>query len=268
MSKDPYCERDYSYSQNRELSWLRFNRRVLEESADETVPVLERLKFIAIFASNLDEFFMVRVGSLVDLSAVSPDEVDNKTGQTPGQQLKAIYDTIPSLIEIKDHLYHQVSDLLARYGIVDLDEDTVTQEERRQADEYFRSLVLPILSPQIVSQRHPTPHLGNKELYVVALLRGKSGKASLGFVPLPSSLPRFFLLPGSQGRYLRLETILRHWTPSLFSKYKVEETCVIAATRNADLSFDGEKFEDQEGDFRQLMTQMLKKRANQSIVRL
>ena len=100
MSKDPYCERDYSYSQNRELSWLRFNRRVLEESADETVPVLERLKFIAIFASNLDEFFMVRVGSLVDLSAVSPDEVDNKTGQTPGQQLKAIYDTIPSLIEI------------------------------------------------------------------------------------------------------------------------------------------------------------------------
>ena len=124
-----------------------------------------------------------------------------------------------SWLEIKDHLYHQVSDLLARYGIVDLDEDTVTQEERRQADEYFRSLVLPILSPQIVSQRHPTPHLGNKELYVVALLRGKSGKASLGFVPLPSSLPRFFLLPGSQGRYLRLETILRHWTPTLFSKY-------------------------------------------------
>ena len=268
MSKDPHCERDYSYSQNRELSWLRFDRRVLEESADETVPLLERLKFIAIFASNLDEFFMVRVGSLVDLSAVSPDEVDNKTGQTPGQQLKAIYDTIPSLIEIKDHLYHRVSGLLAGHGIVDLDEDTVTQEERRQADEYFRSLVLPILSPQIVSQRHPTPHLGNKELYVVALLRSKSGKASLGFVPLPASLPRFFLLPGSQGRYLRLETILRHWTPSLFSKYKVEETCVIAATRNADLSFDGEKFEDQEGDFRQLMTQMLKKRANQSIVRL
>ena len=158
--------------------------------------------------------------------------------------------------------------LLAQQGIEDLAYEDLTDQERQQADDYFRSLVLPILSPQIVSQRHPTPHLGNKEQYVVALLRSKSGKASLGFVPLPRSLRPLFLLPGSQGRYLRLETILRHWTPTLFSKYQVEETTVICATRNADLSFDGEKFEDSDADFRQLMTRMLKKRANQSIVRL
>lgn len=270
MSKDPKSSviRDYSYTQNRELSWLRFNRRVLEESADEGVPLLERLKFIAIFSSNLDEFFMVRVGSLVDLAAVSPQEVDNKSGMTPHQQLKAIYETIPALMEIKGQLYARVRRLLAQQGIEDLAYEDLTDQERQQADDYFRSLVLPILSPQIVSQRHPTPHLGNKEQYVVALLRSKSGKASLGFVPLPRSLRPLFLLPGSQGRYLRLETILRHWTPTLFSKYQVEETTVICATRNADLSFDGEKFEDSDADFRQLMTWMLKKRANQSIVRL
>ena len=120
MSKDPKSSRDYSYTQNRELSWLRFNRRVLEESADARVPLLERLKFIAIFTSNLDEFFMVRVGSLVDLAAVSPEDVDNKTGQTPHQQLKAIYEHVPALIQIKDRLYAQVSMLLAEQGIVDL----------------------------------------------------------------------------------------------------------------------------------------------------
>ena len=270
MSKDPKNGqlRDYSYTQNRELSWLRFNRRVLEESADARVPLLERLKFIAIFTSNLDEFFMVRVGSLVDLAAVSPNEVDNKTGQTPQQQLAAIYDHVPGLIQIKDRLYSQVSMLLAEQGIVDLSYADLTEEERKQADGYFRSVVLPILSPQIVSQRHPTPHLGSKELYVAALLRGKGGKASLGLVPVPATLGPLFLLPGSRGRFLRLETILAHWTPTLFGKYQVEETCVISATRNADLSFDGEKFEDSEDDFRQLMTRMLKKRAHQSVVRL
>ena len=117
---------DYSYTQNRELSWLRFNRRVLEEGADETVPGLERLKFIAIFTSNLDEFFMVRVGSLVDLDTVSPEEIDSKSGRNPCQQLKAIYETLPGLIELKGQLFTQVSGLLAREGIVDLAYDQLT----------------------------------------------------------------------------------------------------------------------------------------------
>lgn len=235
---------DYSYTQNRELSWLRFNRRVLEEGADETVPGLERLKFIAIFTSNLDEFFMVRVGSLVDLDTVSPEEIDSKSGRNPCQQLKAIYETLPDLIELKGQLFTQVSGLLAREGIVDLAYDQLTQAEQDQARDYFQATVLPLLSPQIVGQRHPGPRLENKALYVTALLRSKGGKPFLGILPLPAALPPLFLLPGAQGRFLRLETLLLHWAPTLFPRYKVEETCVISATRNADLSFDQEKFED------------------------
>ena len=259
---------DYSYTQNRELSWLRFNRRVLEEAADDLVPPLERLKFISIFSSNLDEFFMVRVGSLLDLSLVSPDEIDNKSGLDPAEQLQAIYEAIPSLLEIKGQLYSRVSTLLAQAGVQDLSYDDLTAEEQAQVDDYFRAVVLPVLSPQIVGQRHPSPRLDNKALYITALLRSKSGKAALGFVPCPASLPPIFPLPESRGRFLRLETILCHWTPTLFKKYTVEELCVISATRNADLSFDREKFEDSDRDFRTMMTQMLKKRANQAIVRL
>lgn len=140
---------------------------------------------------------------------------------------------------------------------MDLTYDQLTQEERAQVKDYFHSVVLPILSPQIVGQRHPTPHLDNKALYITALLRSKSGKTSLGFIPLPTSLPPLFLLPSTRGRFLRLETILRQWAPTLFGKYKVEETCVISATRNADLTFDTEKFEDSEDDFRLLMTKLL-----------
>ena len=269
MPKDPQSVvTDYTYTQNRELSWLRFNRRVLEEGADETVPALERLKFIAIFASNLDEFFMVRVGSLVDMAAVSPEEVDSKSGMRPREQLKAVYEAVPGLIEIKGQLYNRVSGLLAQEGIVDLTYDQLTQEERAQVKDYFHSVVLPILSPQIVGQRHPTPHLDNKALYITALLRSKSGKTSLGFIPLPTSLPPLFLLPGTRGRFLRLETILRQWAPTLFGKYKVEETCVISATRNADLTFDTEKFEDSEDDFRLLMQETLHKRRRMAVVRM
>ena len=269
MSKDfEGIVNDYSYTQNRDLSWLRFNRRVLEEAADDLVPPLERLKFISIFSSNLDEFFMVRVGSLLDLSLVSPDEIDNKSGLDPAEQLQAIYEAIPSLLEIKGQLYSRVSTLLAQAGVQDLSYDDLTAEEQAQVDDYFRAVVLPVLSPQIVGQRHPSPRLDNKALYITALLRSKSGKAALGFVPCPASLPPIFPLPESRGRFLRLETIVCHWTPTLFKKYTVEELCVISATRNADLSFDREKFEDSDRDFRTMMTQMLKKRANQAIVRL
>lgn len=259
---------DYTYTQNRELSWLRFNRRVLEEAADETVPTLERLKFIAIFTSNLDEFFMVRVGSLLDLYALSPGSIDNKCGLGPREQLTAIYDTVPALIETKGQLYRQVSALLAEEGIQDLEYQDLTAQEKTFIGDYFQSVVLPILSPQIVGLHHPSPHLVSKALYVAALLRNKSGKKSLGFIPVPTSLPSLVLLPGTRGRFLRMETILRQWAPTLFGKYKVEETCIISATRNADLSFDNDKFEDNEEDFRLRMTKLLKQRANLSIVRL
>ena len=157
---------EFGYTQNRELSWLRFNRRVLEEAADPTVPLLERLKFISIFTSNLDEFFMVRVGSLFDLSMISPNEIDNKTGLTPRQQLERIYEVIPDLVALKDQLYATVGKLLEDVDICDLGIVPPQADERKYMNQYFKAKVLPILSPQIVDSHHPFPHLGSKALYI------------------------------------------------------------------------------------------------------
>ena len=269
MSKNP--EKDagqYIYTQSRELSWLRFNRRVLEEAGDNTVPLLERLKFISIFTSNLDEFFMVRVGSLFDLSLASPDEIDNKTGLTPAGQLDQIYSVIPGLIEIKNHLYTEVSSLLRQQGIWDLTMDELTPEEKKYINQYYKVKILPVLSPQIVDSRHPFPHLVSKALYIAALLRSKKGNPSLGFIPVPTTLPAFLTFPGTPGRFIRMETVIHHWAATLFSGYKIEDSCVLCVTRNADISFDEEKFEDNDDDFRSRMSKLLKKRANLAVVRL
>lgn len=127
--------KDYSYTQNRELSWLRFNRRVLEEAADQTVPLLERLKFISIFTSNLDEFFMIRVGSLFDLAAISNNkERDNKSGMSPREQLRCVYETIPPLIDLKNHLYESLCTQLEEEGIVDVSMDQLTEAEQQYVD--------------------------------------------------------------------------------------------------------------------------------------
>ncbi len=264
-SQEPGTDR-YSYTQNRELSWLRFNRRVLEEAGDETVPLLERLKFIAIFTSNLDEFFMVRVGNLFDLSLVSPGEIDNKTGLTPSGQLEQIYSVIPGLIEIKNRLYDDAAALLRREGICDLTMDELTGEERKFVSTCYKAKILPVLSPQIVDAHHPFPHLVSKGLYVAALLRGKKGAASLGFLPVPDRLPAFLTMPGDPGRSIRMETVLHHYAPTLFGEFKVESACVLCVTRSADLSLDTELLEGE--DIRSRMSKLLKKRASQSVVRL
>ena len=264
-SQEPGTDR-YSYTQNRELSWLRFNRRVLEEAGDETVPLLERLKFIAIFTSNLYEFFMVRVGNLFDLSLVSPGEIDNKTGLTPSGQLEQIYSVIPGLIEIKNRLYDDAAALLRREGICDLTMDELTGEERKFVSTCYKAKILPVLSPQIVDAHHPFPHLVSKGLYVAALLRGKKGAASLGFLPVPDRLPAFLTMPGDPGRSIRMETVLHHYAPTLFGEFKVESACVLCVTRSADLSLDTELLEGE--DIRSRMSKLLKKRASQSVVRL
>jgi len=259
---------NYSYTQNRELSWLRFNRRVLEEAGDESVPLLERLKFISIFTSNLDEFFMVRVGNLFDLSLVSPDDIDNKTGWTPMEQLEEVYSVIPGLIEIKNRLYTDVAALLRQHGICDLTAEELSPEEKRYAGTYYKARILPVLSPQIVDSHHPFPHLANKALYVAALLRSKKGNASLGLVPVPASLPPFLNMPNDPGRFIRMETIVQQQAPALFGGYRLEDTCILCATRNADLSFDSELLEDSGEDLRSQMSKLLKKRASLSVVRL
>ena len=264
----PQKEKNYTCTQSRELSWLRFNRRVLEEAGDETVPLLERLKFISIFTSNLDEFFMVRVGNLFDLSLVSPGEIDNKTGLTPAGQLSEIYSVIPGLVEIKNRLYADVTALLRREGICDLTMEELSAEERKFVSTYYKAKILPVLSPQIVDARHPFPHLANKALYVAGLMRSRKGTASLGFLPAPQGLPAILSMPGDPGRFIRMETVLLHYASSLFGEYKLESSCVLCVTRNADLNLDAELLEESGEDIRSRMSKLLKKRASQSAVRL
>ena len=258
----------YRYTQNRELSWLRFNQRVLEEAADESNPLLERLKFVAIFSSNLDEFFMVRVGSLFDLAAVSPEAVDNKTGMTPIQQLRRIYETVPGLIEQKKRIYAGVRAALAEAGVEDVTYPSLSAQEEKTVDRYFKADILPILSPIIIGSHHPVPHLVSKQLYVAARLQDKKGKSAVGILPVPQSLPAYVALPDSDLRFIRTEEILLHWASTLFGAYQVLETCLISVTRNADISFDEEKFEDTEEDFRKQVLKLLKKRGRLAVVRM
>ena len=268
MSKGPESTKKYPYTQNRELSWLRFNQRVLEEAADPSVPLLERLKFISIFSSNLDEFFMVRVGSLFDIAHVSPAEFDNKTGLTAMEQLDRIYATVPGLITLKKQIYHALMGKLALNGIEDVPMSALDATELKFVSCYFKANILPILSPVIVGAHHPVPHLAGKKLHAAAMLKGKNGRWAIGLVPLPDSLPPYLLLSEESGRFVRMENLLMHWLPSLFGAYTVQESCVLCVTRNADISFDDEKFDDNEETFRRRITALLKKRDYLSVVRL
>lgn len=265
MSKNP--QEQYIYTQNRELSWLRFNRRVLEEAVDPSVPTLEQLKFVSIFSSNLDEFFMVRVGSLFDISRMTPENTDNKSGWTASEQLRRIYGAIPELLSLKKQIYGEVMASLERVGIQDVPMADLTPDEVKFVSRFFKSEMLPILSPILIGPNHPVPHLVNKNLYAAAILENKKDRKAIGIVPLPESLPSFIMLPGNK-RYVRTENILLHRLPTLFGTYSATESCILCVTRNADISFDEEKFEDSEEDFRRQMKKLLKQRDHLSVVRL
>ena len=200
-------EEQYRYTQNRELSWLHFDRRVLEEAADPGVPALERLKFVSIFSSNLDEFFMVRVGSLFDLARMTPDNTDNKTGWTPSEQLHHIYRVIPGLLAMKKQIYAVVMETLAQSGIQDVSPETLDAGELKQINRFFKTELLPVLSPIVIAPNHPVPHLVNKRLYAAALLESKKGHRAVGIVPVPDSAPPYLLL-SDRKRFMRTENIL------------------------------------------------------------
>ncbi len=178
-----------SYTQNRELSWLRFNQRVLEEARDESVPLLERMKFVSIFTSNLDEFFMIRVGNLLNMAAVDNKKVDLKSGMTPGEQLKAIYGAVAPLYKERDKTYSEIKKQLSTYGISSMGFKELEPQEKKFIKKYFKEQVLPVLSPQIVDVNHPFPHLLNKEVYVVANLKLED-RTMMGIVPIPQFVPR------------------------------------------------------------------------------
>lgn len=265
MSKN--TQEQYGYTQNRELSWLRFNQRVLEEAADPSVPAMERLKFVSIFSSNLDEFFMVRVGSLFDLARMTPNDTDNKTGWTPAEQLHHIYRAVPGLLAMKKQIYAAVMEELGHSGVQDILPETLDTGDLKQVNRFFMTELLPVLSPILIGPNHPVPHLVNKRLYAATLLENKKGHKAVGIVPIPDSLPPYLLLPDGK-RFIRTENILLRWLPTLFESYTVKESCVLAVTRNADISFDDEKFDDNEDDFRRQMKKLLKQRDHLAVVRL
>ena len=260
-------QKQYRYTQSRELSWLRFDQRVLEEAADPAVPALERLKFVSIFSSNLDEFFMVRVGSLFDLARMTPNDKDSKTGWTPAEQLHQIYRAVPGLLAMKKQIYTAVMEELGQSGVWDVLPEDLDAGDLKQVNRFFKTELLPVLSPILIGPNHPVPHLVNKRLYAAALLENKKGQKAVGIVPMPEGVPPFLLLPDGK-RCVRTENILLRWVPTLFDTYSVKESCILAVTRNADISFDDEKFEDSEEDFRRQMKKLLKQRDHLAVVRL
>ena len=257
---------DTSYTQNRELSWLRFNERVLDEAMDSNVPLFERMKFIEIFTSNLDEFFMVRVGSLFDLKRIQPDKLENKGGMTPGQQLAAIFAEMPRLYKKRDDIYQKLQKQLETQGIVHLHVDDMGLEERQYFEQYFREQLLPVLSPQVIDLHHPFPHLENKELLVGALLKHER-HVTLGMVPLAPSLPRFLLAPGNRMGYVLQEELIQAYLDKIFMNYPIIDRSVFTVTRDADINPDDEEV-DYGADYVKQMKNMLKKRRLLPPVRL
>ncbi|WP_418385631.1 polyphosphate kinase 1, partial [Adlercreutzia sp.] len=283
------------YMQNRELSWLDFNKRVLDQGADPTVPLLERLNFISIFWSNLQEFFMVRVGSLTDLSLLKKSIIDPKSGMTPAQQLEAIYARCHELYPYYEETYESVRALLADQDIRNLRKEDLTGEQRDYLRDYMRDNVLPFLSPQIVNARHPFPHLENGGLYIVvrldeqAPLKTKKSKEErardkaegktkatrnlgaegvpLGIIPLPRQTSRVIELPGTGLPFMLVEHAIEMFAAEVFSMYTVKHTNIICVTRNADLDAT-EGAEEQGEDYREHMKRILKKRSRLAPVRL
>ncbi|MDD7203853.1 MAG: hypothetical protein PUH18_05860, partial [Coriobacteriaceae bacterium] len=205
-----HSKRDFSYTQNRELSWLQFNKRVLEEALDDTVPLYERMKFVAIFDSNLDEFFMVRVGSLTDIMLIDPDGRDNKSNMTAAEQVDAVLASARELIQLRDKVYKKVQEELEAYDIVELDLEQLSKKERKFARDYYREFLLPVLSPQVIDARHPFPHLQNKALYIAMKLTDENGETLMGIVPLPEKAPEVIADPDHPGHFVRTADIIIH----------------------------------------------------------
>ena len=258
---------EQGYTQNRELSWLQFNARVLAEAEDENVPLLERFKFLAIFTSNLDEFFMIRVGSLCDMAAVDKEHTDSKSGLTAKEQLHLIYKAVEPLYARRDAAFSDVDSKLSAIGLRRLTMDSLAPDEQKYIKRYFKDIIAPVLSPQIVDSHHPFPHLEGKVLHIAALLSHKKTER-LGLLPVPASLPPVVFLPETPSRYILTEDILLAYADHVFEMYDVLEKTVLCVTRNADIQVDDETFGVEGGDFRQKMEKLLRQRRRMAVVRV
>lgn len=254
--------RDFSYTQNRELSWLRFDNRVLDEAFDESVPLFERLKFVSIFESNLDEFLMVRVGGLSDLAELKKQPVDNKSNMTASEQVDAVMAEMPGLLTRWESIFKNIEGKLDTLGVHRARVDSLTPEERTFVTRYFQAYVSPVISPLVIDPRHPFPNLRNGALYLACGLDGVTDEESLlGLIEIPASMNRVVEIPSPTGTYsyILLEDVILACLDSCFGSYKPLDRALIRVTRNADIDPDGEGVEEEE-DYRQHMKRILKKR--------
>lgn len=268
--KDAHAKaRDFSYTQNREVSWLRFDNRVLDEAFDETVPLFERLKFVSIFGSNLDEWFMIRIGGLSDLTLLKHQPRENKSNQTPSEQIDTVLGMLPELIARQGRAFASIERSLAEHGLTRVASEDLTDADRAQIKRTYDLSIAPIISPMIIDPRHPFPNLRNGNLYVTCALDGEDEKGLLGIVEVPTSLGRVIKLPSTEReyRYILMEDAMLEMLSGCFGDYAPTASAVIRVTRNADIDPDGEGVEEEE-DYRQHMKKVLKRRQRLQPVRL
>ena len=252
---------------NRELSWLKFNMRVLEEAQDSAVPLMERLKFASIYSSNLDEFFQVRVGALTDQRLIGDSEKDNKTRLRPSEQLSEIYSRVAKLADRKDKAFHTIQRELEVKGISRRSFKSLSKSEQEFIERYWAYEIEPMVNAVIIDRRHPFPFLGNKELFVCARLASKTG-VLIGLISCTEKFERLVFLPteDSSVNYMLIEDIISAYADRVFSSYKIEERCILRLTRSADISLDDDF--DMELDARQNMSELISKRKRLRPVRL
>ena len=252
---------------NRELSWLKFNERVLEEAENPEVPLCERLTFASIYQSNLDEFFMVRVGSLYDQTLLDKKIRENKTGMTSQEQIDAILKQTKLINKRKEAVYEELMARVAEQGIRILRFNELDEDGARYLEGYFKSEIAPLISPTVIGRRQPFPFLKNKEIYAVAVLGAKGKKDRLGIIPCTSNIfGRLIAVPGMPGTYMLAEELILHFAPVVFKGYKIKSKSLLRITRNADI--DADALYDEDLDYREFMAGLIKQRKKLAPIRL
>lgn len=252
---------------NRELSWLKFNERVLEEAGNPEVPLCERMTFVSIYQSNLDEFFRVRVGSLQDQMLISTEIRENKTKMTSAEQIRAIIKEVKKLNQRKDKAYEKLMKKIEEYGITLINHASAKSEEKKFLEKYFMKEIMPLSSPTIVGKRQPFPFLKNGEIYAVVVLETRNKKERIGIIPCSNNmLTRMVELPGGKGRYMLIEDLILHYIGKVFKGYKVKGKSLLKVVRNADI--DADAAYDEDLDYREFMEDLMKQRKKLSPVRI
>lgn len=258
---------DYSYTQDRELSWLKFNERVLAEAGKSTVPIFERLKFLEIFTNNLDEFFMVRVGSIHEMSLIHDNHHDIRSNLTPDEQLIQISEHVRPMYRMKDRIFENVSTQLKKIGIEQCTFADLTKDEKKYLKNYFEVMILPVLSPIVIGKQHPFPHIQNKILHVGLLLKKKE-KEAFGLIAVPKDLDRMIFMKNNHSlRFILLEDVIAEFCDILFENYTIEAKTILCVTRSADINPDDEIYENT-SDYREHMRQIIRMRSRLKPIRL